>query len=202
MNYKIKDYFKGSTSQLIALGKQASKLYRQQYNCEPEKEEDEDYGQVNVYPEELLEQLEKPVAKPVKDWYCSPVVTKGDKKCWIFKFKRFNEFETTEKEMIFGELIENFSYTETEYNDKIQTKLNFKLKAIDNTLHISMNDNYISREIVGTFLKHQTEVGDKLKVEIFDTETGWAKVLMKLNGQPIKNVKMDLETIKKIIDNR
>lgn len=191
MNYRIKDYFKGSKSQLISLGKQATQIYRLQYRESPPKVEDKEYGEVNVYPEEILEKLEKPIANKVTDVYLSPIVVKGLEHGWNYKYRLYNEYEEKLKNLISGELITDITIEKISWGYKFL----FNLKYNELTLHISMNNNYISRNILSTFIKSKVKIGDKIRIKIFsDEDSDWCKTLVEINDKiisPNKNIKIE-----------
>lgn len=189
MNYKIKDYFKGSTGQLIQLGKQATKLYREQYGADPEKVTDEKYGEINCYPEELLITLPKPVKRPVTDIFCKPVVIKDVEHHWECKFKQYDEYDTAIRTTIKGKLHKHISYTTNKYG----YEYHFKLKDSKYTYHIDMNANHISNEIVNKLLN--AKINDNISMQLLDAENGYAKLFMKINDINYKIKKLDVESL-------
>lgn len=187
--YTIKEFFKGSPSQLIKLGKQASELYRLEFNTNPPKREEPPF-EVNCYPEHILNQLNKPVPNPITEIWCSPNIQKDVEHGWNCGYKPFNEFEYKIIPSISGGLTD-ISYEEKEYDGKITYKYNFTLSNLFNKVkyvYVSMNSGKTTRnKILGSFIKCGIESGDKVKIKILSGKNGWCEIITEVNDKPIIN---------------
>jgi hypothetical protein len=197
--YRIKDYFNGSDSQLKYLGKMASGIYRITYGKEPNKidVENELWTSENVYPESILEQLEKPVKNKITEVYCSPVVKKNTieypvKHGWNCKYKEYNEYIIKNYPGIRG-VLKTKPYIKKD--GVISSPYSYYFELLNNnvTYVCMMKDNSYTRTIMG--ILNICEVGDKVSILFRSKEDGFPEMKLVINERIAKNIKFDQKTI-------
>ena len=198
MEYSIEEFFKGSKSQLINLGKQATRIHRELYGTDPNTKDHPTYGKVNVYQEVILQTLPKPEPSTVTDVYCRPRLAKDIPHFWEMKFKRYNEYETKLIRNLKGELKSLITYEKGDYGWV------YKFKLYDNkiTYHVQMNDTFISKQIVSALIN--TSLGDNILLTLQSQSNGWPVIIITINDIPVKktSVKMTSDEINHKIDKK
>lgn len=193
-SFTIKEYFEGSEGQLMMLGKEATKLYKIEFNEAPPQVDDRKYGLVNFYPENILLKLTKPEKKKVTDIYCKPIIAKDLTHGWECKYRPFDEYVTKLKGEVFGNLIENIQYIKESWGGSYT----FKIKSGDTTLHFKLNDGVKTRTLISSLLKAKINLNDCINIKIF-SKNGWGEIVTSVNGKVYKGLKLDTESIIEMI---
>jgi hypothetical protein len=186
---RIKQCFRGSKSQLIYLGREATKLYKELYNIDPNKikVENEAWEYENVYPISILKLLPKPVKNEITDIYCQPKIQRSTVEYpithgWECKYMEYNEFSIEYRNTISGKLI---NIPIIKKDGLINYSFTFDLQG-KYTFHINLKNSNTARKIINSLIN--CNINDNITINIETGKDGWANVDVFVN-----NVKKNLK---------